>query len=208
MKLNAAQIACLASGGTQEQVAALATAPEANPPGNPGADATAAPGAADAGAVAASSAAATGAVTATTPPAGEAGASAAAAAGTVTAEDAGSSVLVSHLKAEVSDLTTKLLASQVEAAGFKAQAGLADSLTETLRAVVGEKLVALGGTADIAAGYTSANIVDEFKRIDGIHKKQFRVGGVAAVASPEEKPNTKATVNPMFAAAVENSLVK
>lgn len=201
MKLNAAQLACAAAGGTPEQIAALAVAPEANPPGNPGADANAAPGAAGAGAVAASGAAATGAVTATAPPAGEG-------TGIAAPAVAASGELVSHLKAEVAELTAKLLASQVQAEGFKAQSTAADGMLAVLRSAIGEKMVALGGSADIAAGYTHANIVEHYNRIDTVFKTQFRVGGVAAVASPDVKPNSKAQISPMFAAAVENSLVK
>jgi hypothetical protein len=116
--------------------------------------------------------------------------------------------LTSHLKAEVSDLTAKLLAASVQVEGLKAQAAQVAPMTEALRAAIGEKLVALGGSADITASYTHDNIVEQFNRIDGVFKQQFRPGGVAAVQKPEEKSGTKATVSPLFTAAVESSIVK
>lgn len=206
MKLNAAQLAALANGASPEEIAALASAPEANPPGNPlAADANAAPGADDAAAAAAVTAATAGAAAPTAPPAGEAAPAAAAPAAAPAA--AAPSELVAHLTAQLADVNAQLLAAKVEAETFKAQAGAVDGLVTTLRAALGEKLVALGGSADAAAGYTAANIAAEYARIDTVFKTQFRVGGVAAVASPEPK-ETKAAIDPMLDLALKHSLIK
>jgi hypothetical protein len=198
MKLNAAQIAALKAGATPEAIAALATAPEANLTEEQKLAAEAdAKAAADVKAAADTKAAAD--AEAATKAAADAAAKAAV---------AQPSELVAHLQTQLTEANTALLATKVEAEGYKTKAAATDGLVEVLRTAIGEKLVALGGSADIAAAYTAENIAAEFKRIDGVYKTQFRVGGVAAAASPEEKPNTKATVSPMFAAAVENSLVK
>jgi hypothetical protein len=202
MKLNAAQLAALATGATPEVIASLATAPEANPPGNPAAaDPAAAPGADDAAAAAAAAAAATGAATPAAPPAEGTGIASPAAA-------AAPSELVAHLQAQLTEKDAALIAARVEVEGFKAQAAAVDGLVGALRAVIGEKLVALGGSADIAAGYTATNIVAEHARIDGVFKTQFRVGGVAAAATPEDKSTVKAELDPMLAATMQNALVK
>lgn len=203
MKLNAAQIAALATGASPEVIASLATAPEANPPGNPAAaDPAAAPGADDAAATAAAQAAASGAAT---PAEGIGGAAPAAAAAPAITDQ---SAIVAHLQTELASKDAALIAAKVEVETFKAQAASVDGLVATLRTAIGEKLVALGGSADGAAGFSASNIAAEYTRVDTIFKGQFRVGGVAATAAPETKPNTKAEINPMFAAAVENSLVK
>jgi hypothetical protein len=196
MKLNAAQLACVAAGGTPEQVAALAIAPEANPPGNPlAADPAAEPGADDAAAAAAAAALASGAADPAAPPAASA-----------SAPD--QSALVTHLQAEVASKDAALIAAKVEVEQFKAQAGAVDGLVAALRTAIGEKLVAMGGTADIAASYTAADIAAHYTRIDGVFKANFRVGGVAATAAPEDKPNVKAELDPMLAATMQNALVK
>jgi hypothetical protein len=203
MKLNAAQLAALARGASQEEIAALATAPD------PSASASAAPAEGAEAAAAPAAAAPAAAAPAENPdPSAAAAAPAAPAAAPAAAPDAAISAEMALLKSQLTETNAALIAAKVEAEGFKAQAAQVDPLVATLRTVIGEKLVALGGSADIAAGYTAANIVAEFSRIDGVFKKQFRVGGVAAVASPEDKPNAKVTIDPMFAAAVENSIVK
>jgi hypothetical protein len=200
MKLNAAQIAALAAGASQAEIDALATAPAVNPPGNPlAADPAAAPGADDAADPAAAPAA--GAADPAAPPAADPASNPAPAA----ALD--QTALVAHLQAQLTEKDAALIAAKVEAESFKAQAAAVDSLVTTLRTAIGEKLVALGGSADIAAGYTHTNIAAEYARIDGVFKKQFRVGGVAAVASPEDK-DTKAELNPMLAEALKHSLIK
>lgn len=209
MKLNAAQLAALATGASPEVIAALATAPEANPAGNPAAaDPAAAPGADDAAAVAATAAAAAGAATPTAPPAGEGiggAAPAAAAAAAPAVQD--NSAIVAHLTGQLTEANAALIAAKVEAETFKAQAVAVDGLVTTLRAALGEKLVALGGSADAAAGHTAATIAAEYSRVDAVFKTQFRVGGVAAVASPDEK-ETKASIDPMLDEAFKHSLIK
>jgi hypothetical protein len=204
MKLNAAQIAALATGASPEVVASLATAPEANPPGNPAAaDTDAAAGADDAAAAAATAAATDDAATTTSGTVTTT--NTVTASGTTTAAD--QSALVAHLQAQLTEKDSALIAAKVEAEGFKAQAAAVDGLVATLRIALGEKLVALGGSADIAAGYTATNIAAEYSRIDTVFKKQFRVGGVAAVAAPEEK-DAKPVINPMLDLAMKSSLIK
>jgi hypothetical protein len=211
MKLNKAQLAALAAGATEAEIAALATV--ADPAdAAAGAGTTAAAGTTDvadagttttdtttAGTTASGTTEAADTTTATTAIA----AAVAAAAPAVTDQTA----IVDHLKAELVAKDTALIAAKVEAETFKAQAAAVDGLVTTLRAALGEKLVALGASADVAAGYSAANIVAEYARIDAVFKKQFRVGGVAAVASPEEK-DAKPAIDPMLAEALKHSLIK
>lgn len=199
MKLNAAQLAALATGASPEVIASLAVAPKANPAGNPAAD-VAAPAAGAATDESGAAAPAAGAATTTAPPAA-----------VVPAETAGTapiqSELVTHLNAQIAAKDEALIAAKVEAAAYKAQAAAVDGLVDTLRAALGEKLVALGSSAEAAAGHTAATIAAEYARVDTVFKKMFRVGGVAAVASPDEK-DTKATIDPMTLVAMQNSLIK
>lgn len=204
MKLNAAQLAALARGATQAEIAALADAPTTS---------ASASAEAEVAAAAAAGGAATGASTPTAPPAAGAAPDAAVSAGAEhpsapAAAAAQPSELVTHLTAQLAERDSALLAANVQVETFKAQAAAVDGLVTALRGVIGERLVALGGSAEIAAGYTASNIVAEHARIDGVFKTQFRVGGVAAVASPEDKPNAKVEIDPMLAAAMQSSLVK
>lgn len=193
MKLNKAQLAALAAGATQAEVAALASAPD--PVEASAADPA---GAAPAGAAPdASTSSVTGTVSAS------ADANPATAPAPAAAQP---SELVAHLTGQLNEANAALLAAKVEAETFKAQAASVDGLVATLRAALGEKLVALGASAETAAGYTASTIAAEFKRIDAVFKSQFRVGGVAAVASPEDKKPD--AIDPMLAEALKHSLIK
>jgi hypothetical protein len=192
MKLNDAQLAALARGATEAEIAALADAPTTSASASAEADVAAA--------AAAAAAPATGAATATAPPAEGQPAAAAAPAAPVD--------MTAQLTAQLADVNTQLVNARVEAEGFKAQVAQIEPMVAALRTVIGEKLVALGGTADLAAAYDASNIAAQFTRIDAIHKSQFRVGGVSAVAAPENKANTKIESDPMLDAVMQNSLVK
>lgn len=200
-RLNKAQLAALAAGATEAEIAALATAPDP-------VDAAAGAGTTAAAAVAEPEATGTTAAAAAAEGGDDGDATTAEPAAAAVAAPADQSALVAHLQAQLADKDSALIAAKVEVETFKAQAAAVDGLVSTLRAAIGDRLVALGGSADIAAGYTATNIAAEYSRIDTIFKAQFRVGGVAAVAAPEDKPNAKVAVDPMFSAALENSIVK
>ncbi len=182
MKLNAAQIAALASGASAEAVASLATVDPAVV--EPTAEQVAA----------AAAAAAPAPVVAVPVPAPVAA--------IVPAPEA-PNPLIAHLTTQLAEANTSLIAAKVEAGAFKAAADAQEGLMAIARSSLGKMNVALGGSAEAAQTFSATTIVAEHARVTDVFQAKFKVGGAAAVASPAEP---KAALDPVLEAYFANSV--
>lgn len=193
MKLNQAQLAAIAAGLPAATVASLATA-DADP-----AQKTAEELAAEASALAATEAA-------TKLAADEAATKLAAEEAAKLAAEAKADVpnpLVAHLTAQLAVAQAALVASEVKAASYQAAGEAQEGLLTIARESLSNKMVALGGSNATASTFTAQNIVAEHTRVSDLFKEKFKIGGVAAVATPAPKA---AAIDPVFAATLQHSL--
>lgn len=201
MKLNKKQLLLLSEGADAAAIAAAASASDEDltltPEQIAAAAATAAFNATNAGKTPEQLAAA--AAEAATQAAADAAAQAALAAASTP------NAVVAHLTTQLTEANTQLVTAKVEAAGFKAAAEANAGLLSVVRQVLGDRLVALGGTAATAETFSAGNIAAEFGRIDAVYKAQFKIGGVAV--QPGAKP-VKAEIDPALADAMKFSLIQ
>lgn len=202
MKYNAQQLALIAAGAlpTSEVVLLLATVSD---DGIGGAAALTPEQIAAAAALAETEAAAQAAATAETDAAAAQAAQVAADTAAAIAAAATPNAVVAHLTTQLAESNNQLIAAKVEAASFKAAAEAQDGLMTIARVSLGNKLVALGGTAAAADTFTASTIVAEFNRVDALFKAQFKIGGVAAkvVDAP-----AKAVLDPVTAEYFKHSI--
>lgn len=192
MKLNAKQLLLLSQGADAAAIAA-ASASEEETVLTPEQIAAAAE------AEAATQAAAAAAAEAATQAAADAAAQAALVAASTP------NAVVAHLTTQLTEANAALVAAKVEAGTFKAAAEANEGLVAVVREILGDRLVALGGSAATAETFSAGNIAAEFKRIDAVYKAQFKVGGVALQATP--KP-AKAELDPALVDAMKFSLIQ
>jgi hypothetical protein len=165
MKLNAAQIKAAEAGASPETIAALATdAPGAVPTTLvvPEASAVVTP----APVVTPAS------VVATVP----------AAAVVTTMEIAAHEGIVASLQTQITTANTSLISAQAKIQNLEASVAQTEPLLGIVREVLGNKLVAMGGSPDAAKTFNASNIVAEFQRVDTLFKATYKPNGVAKPA--------------------------
>lgn len=108
--------------------------------------------------------------------------------------------VVSALNAQMATVNATLAAAQAEVVTLKAASANTDALTTIVRQVLGNKIVALGGSASTADTFNASNIAAEYARVDALFKDKFKAGGVAAVASPVPVETTPQKASPVDAA--------
>lgn len=111
--------------------------------------------------------------------------------------------VVSALNAQMATVNATLAAAQAEVVTLKAAAANTDALTTIVRQVLGNKIVALGGSASTADTFNAGNIAAEYARVDALFKDKFKAGGVAATASPVPVETTPQKANPVDAAIMQ-----
>jgi hypothetical protein len=108
--------------------------------------------------------------------------------------------VVSALNAQMATVNATLAAAQAEVQTLKASVASTEALTTIVRQVLGNKIVALGGSASTADTFNSTNIAAEYSRVDALFKDKFKAGGVAATASPVPVETTPQKASPVDAA--------
>ena len=145
--------------------------------------------------------------TSTEPTQEEAAATAAAATAAAAGAASKDSELVAFLRGELQASNDKVVAAQVEIAQLKAQASAgADTLPKLLdisREIVGNMQVALG-TTNTTAAMDAPAVIAEHARLTPLFKAKFKVGGVAASSSQEEKPTNVVPISPDFQARLNS----
>ena len=166
MKLNAAQLAAIAAGASQELVASLAAVADVVELSADELAAAASAAEAETIRLAAEAAAvlAASALAATT--------EAARLAALVEAPNA----LVAHLQTQLTAANAEVLAAKLEASTYKAAADAQTGLMSIAKEALSNKLVALGGSAVAAETFTAGNIAAEYDRVNTLFKASFKIG--------------------------------
>ena len=120
------------------------------------------------------------------------------------AEDAKTAATVQLLTSQIQERDASLLAAGIKVAKLEEQvaemAATSAPLVEIAALAISNMRIAMRGSAYSAEGSTPAQVLAEYKSVSEQFKKQFKVGGVAAVSG--EAPAEKTQVDPRHLARV------
>lgn len=116
-------------------------------------------------------------------------------------------------QAELATTKAQLTEAQATITAREQAAIEADNLTKEFVAIVSAStklmLVALNSDTSVLAGLDAKALLAKHKEVSSTFKSKFKAGGAAATsAAVEDAPKPKATVNPVFAYAVQNAVTR
>ena len=120
------------------------------------------------------------------------------------AEDVKTAATVQLLTSQIQERDASLLAAGIKIAKLEEQvaemAATSAPLVEIAAHAISNMRIAMRGSAYSAEGFTPVQVLAEYKSISEQFKKQFKVGGVAAVSG--DAPAEKTQVDPRHLARV------
>lgn len=123
-----------------------------------------------------------------------------------TPDDSAATAELAAAQASLAELTSKLEASDSAAVAMKASMEAAEATATALGAIVSSslKLMAMNLKTELKADMSLTELAAEHTKVSAQFKEKFKVGGVAATNTIEERPVAKAAIDPLFLLAAKS----